>query len=112
MRWPNWPALTDEVWKANVDKLIAAGVPHISCYALTVEPKTALAYQVEKGTSPPVEEDQAARQYELLMEWLNAAGYVHYEISNFALPGKEAVHNGNYWRASDANVYCQWHHDR
>ena len=93
------PGLTDEVWKANVDKLIAAGVPHISCYALTVEPKTALAYQVEKGTSPPVEEDQAARQYELLMEWLNAAGYVHYEISNFALPGKEAVHNGNYWRA-------------
>ncbi|MEL6970186.1 MAG: radical SAM family heme chaperone HemW [Bacteroidota bacterium] len=93
------PGLSDENWKANVQKLIDASVPHISCYALTVEPKTALAHQVKVGTSPPVDEEQAARQFELLMQWLTDAGYLHYEISNFALPNKMAVHNSNYWRS-------------
>lgn len=92
------PGMTDETWQANVEKLLAAGVPHISCYALTVEPKTALDYQVKQGISPAVEEEQAARQFELLMQWLEAAGYLHYEISNFALPNHLAVHNGNYWQ--------------
>lgn len=92
------PGMTDETWAANVQKLLTAGVPHISCYALTVEPKTALDYQVRRGISPPVEEEQAARQFELLMKWLEDAGYLHYEISNFALPDNLAVHNGNYWR--------------
>ncbi len=93
------PGLSDKNWEANVYKLIKAGVPHISCYALTVEPKTALAHQVKVGTSPPVDEEQAARQFELLMQWLAGAGYLHYEISNFALPSKMAVHNSNYWRS-------------
>ncbi|MEL7427389.1 MAG: radical SAM family heme chaperone HemW [Bacteroidota bacterium] len=93
------PGLSDDNWKANVFKVIDAGVPHISCYALTVEPKTALAHQVKAGTSPPVDEEQAARQFELLMQWLTDAGYLHYEISNFALPAKMAVHNSNYWRS-------------
>ena len=92
------PGMTDVTWQRNVEKLLRAGVPHISCYALTVEPKTALDYQVKKGISPAVDEEQAARQFELLMQWLEAAGYLHYEISNFALPDKLAVHNGNYWR--------------
>ena len=93
------PGLTDSNWEANVRKLIDAGVPHISCYALTVEPKTALAHQVKVGTSPPADEEQAARQYEQLMMWLAEAGYLHYEISNFALPEKMAVHNSSYWRS-------------
>lgn len=93
------PGLSDATWYDNVHKLIKANIPHISCYALTVEPQTALAYQVDKGISLPVNDEQAARQYELLMQWLESAGYLHYEISNFAKPGKLAVHNGNYWQA-------------
>jgi oxygen-independent coproporphyrinogen-3 oxidase len=94
------PTMPDITWENNVQTLIDAGVPHLSCYALTVEPKTALAYQIKTGKSQEVEEEQAARQFEMLMRWLGDAGYEHYEISNFALPGHRAVHNSNYWLAS------------
>lgn len=93
------PTMSDFVWEKNVRTLIEAQVPHLSCYALTVEPKTALAHQIKTGKSPEVEEEKAARQFELLMRWLEDAGYEHYEISNFALPGHRAMHNSNYWRA-------------
>lgn len=93
------PTMSDLTWEKNVRTLIEAKVPHLSCYALTVEPKTALAHQIKTGKSPEVEEEKAARQFEMLMGWLEEAGYEHYEISNFALPGHRAVHNSNYWRA-------------
>jgi oxygen-independent coproporphyrinogen-3 oxidase len=93
------PTMSDLTWEKNVRTLIEAKVPHLSCYALTVEPKTALAHQIKAGKSPEVEEEKAARQFENLMRWLEAAGYEHYEISNFALPGHRAVHNSNYWLA-------------
>jgi len=93
------PTMSDLTWEKNVSTLIEAKVPHLSCYALTVEPKTALAHQIKTGKSPEVEEEKAARQFEMLMGWLEEAGYEHYEISNFALPGYRAVHNSNYWRA-------------
>ncbi len=93
------PTMSDLIWEKNVRTLIEAKVSHLSCYALTVEPKTALAHQIKTGKSPEVEEEKAARQYENLMSWLEDAGYEHYEISNFALPGHRAVHNSNYWLA-------------
>lgn len=93
------PTMSDLTWEKNVRTLIEAKVPHLSCYALTVEPKTALAHQIKTGKSPEVEEEKAARQFEMLMGWLEEAGYEHYEISNFALRGHRAVHNSNYWRA-------------
>ena len=93
------PTMSDLTWEKNVRTLIEAKVPHLSCYALTVEPKTALAHQIKTGKSPEVEEEKAARQFENLMSWLEEAGYEHYEISNFALPGHRAVHNSNYWLA-------------
>lgn len=93
------PTTTDAIWEVNVQALIELQVPHISCYALTVEPQTALAYQIKTGKALPVDEEQAARQFEQLINWLTAAGYVHYEISNFAKPGHFAEHNSSYWQA-------------
>ena len=92
------PGLTDERWKINVDRAIAAGVPHLSCYALTVEPKTPLDKLIRKEQYENVNPDQQSAQFLLLMDWLEAAGYEHYEISNFAKPGRRSRHNSSYWQ--------------
>ncbi|MCB0638423.1 MAG: radical SAM family heme chaperone HemW [Lewinella sp.] len=92
------PTTTDEQWLANIDRALALGIPHLSCYALTVEPRTALAHQIKTGQAPPMDEQQAARQFAILVEQLEGAGFLHYEISNFARPTALAVHNSNYWR--------------
>ncbi|MDX1955107.1 MAG: radical SAM family heme chaperone HemW [Chitinophagaceae bacterium] len=91
------PYLTDEKWKHNLDQLLAFGVPHISSYALTVEPQTLLYKKIEKGLSPDVDPDRQARQFLLLMERMEAEGFEHYEISNFAKPGFRSRHNSSYW---------------
>jgi oxygen-independent coproporphyrinogen III oxidase len=93
------PLLDDAAWKKNVDLVIEKNIPHLSCYALTVEPKTALDNMIRKGKARAVDADKQARQFLLLMEWLKNAGYEHYEISNFAKPGKRSRHNSSYWRA-------------
>lgn len=91
------PFLTDEKWKHNVDRMLHMGVPHLSCYALTVEPQTLLNKKIVKGESLPVEPEKQARQFLLLMDWLEEAGFEHYEISNFAKPGFRSRHNSSYW---------------
>lgn len=91
------PHLTNEKWKENVDRVIAAGIPHISCYALTVESKTPLDKMIRLKQANDVSTDQQAEQFLLLMGWLRAAGYEHYEISNFAKPGWRSRHNTSYW---------------
>ena len=138
------PTLTNEHWRENLQRVIDFGIPHLSAYALTVEPKTPLAWQINKGagrraqgavgswqlavgrkhsprhqgttapqhhgtTAPshknpgsgirdPISDDQAAEQFEILMDIMEKAGYVQYEISNFCLPGFESRHNSNYWK--------------
>ena len=92
------PGLTNEDWKENIHKAQALSINHISSYALTVEPKTALDYQILKGKTVAPSDDQAAAQFEILMQEMQSGGYDHYEISNFALPGKYALHNTNYWK--------------
>lgn len=92
------PTLPDEHWKHNVDTAIGLGIPHLSCYALTVEPRTALDTLIRKHQSADVSPDDQARQFLLLMDWTAKAGYEHYEISNFALPGKRSRHNSAYWQ--------------
>jgi len=92
------PTLTDEGWAQNVKQAIALGVPHLSCYALTVEPGTALDHFIKKKKMAATDPDKAARHFEMLMEWLHTAGYEHYEISNFALPGWHSRHNSSYWQ--------------
>jgi len=92
------PTTSDETWIKNMDRLIAFNIPHLSCYCLTVEPRTALAHFVKTGKVADVDEDQASRQFDLLIEKMTGHGYEHYEISNFAKPGRHAVHNSNYWK--------------
>lgn len=94
------PGLNDKDWLNNIKTALSLHIPHISSYALTVEPRTALAHQIAKGTTTVPEQAQAAGQLELLMATLATAGYDHYEIANFALPGKHALHNTNYWRGA------------
>lgn len=92
------PGLTDERWRHNVQQAVDLGIPHLSCYALTVEPKTALDSMIRKQQVSNVQPDDQARQFLLLMDWAAAAGYEHYEISNFALPGHRSRHNSSYWQ--------------
>ena len=92
------PVLSDEAWFANIETALKLEIPHISTYALTVEPYTALDVLIRKGKYAPVDEAQAARQFELLMEHMAEHGYLHYEISNFCKPGHFARHNTAYWQ--------------
>lgn len=91
------PSMNDERWLKNLEIAFSLNVPHISSYALTVEDKTSLQKRISKGESRPVDEEQSARQFKILMEQMCAHGYEQYEISNFAKPGRYAVHNTNYW---------------
>ena len=92
------PTLSDEHWKENVETALALNIPHLSCYALTVEPKTALAKMITQHKKEDTDTDKQARHFELLMQWLKEVEYEHYEISNFAKPGFRSKHNSNYWR--------------
>jgi oxygen-independent coproporphyrinogen-3 oxidase len=92
------PHLTDESWLQNIETALALNVPHLSCYALTVEPKTALAKMISTHQSADVDADKQARHFSLLTERLSEAGFEHYEISNFAKPGFRSRHNSSYWQ--------------
>ncbi|MFN0293679.1 radical SAM family heme chaperone HemW [Pedobacter helvus] len=93
-----YPLLTNEKWKTNIQTAIALQVPHLSAYSLTVEPKTALAHAIEKGKQTDVSDEQSAEQFMMLIDTVTTNGFEHYEISNYSLPGKYAVHNTNYWK--------------
>ena len=92
------PTLSDDDWKKNVQTLIALDVPHISCYALTVETKTVLHKLISLKKIEDVDTEKQAAQFLLLIDWLTDAGYEHYEISNFAKPGYRSKHNSSYWQ--------------
>ncbi len=92
------PGLLDEEWRENISKAMHPSINHISAYALTVEPQTLLANQIKKGKAEPLDENQAARQFEILVNTLSENGYEQYEISNFARNRKYAVHNTSYWK--------------
>lgn len=94
------PGSSDADWAENVALALKYAIPHISCYCLTVEEGTALHHFVKKGKAAPVDEAVAARQFEYLCQSLADAGYEHYEISNFALPGRYARHNSSYWQGA------------
>lgn len=92
------PSLTDEKWKQNVEQVLSFNIPHISCYALTVEPKTPLNKMIREGKTENINPDKQSEQFFLLMQWMEDAGYEHYEISNFAKPGFRSKHNSSYWK--------------
>ena len=91
------PTLTDEKWKNNLETAAGLSIPHLSCYALTVEPGTALEVMTRKKKVTPVNTDDQARQFLIMTDYLQQHGYEHYEISNLALPGKRSRHNSSYW---------------
>jgi oxygen-independent coproporphyrinogen-3 oxidase len=92
-----FPILTNEKWKENVERVIALNISHLSCYALTVEPKTPLQKLISHNKTESVDPDKQSEQFLLLMDWMKKAGYEHYEISNFAKPGCRSRHNSSYW---------------
>ena len=97
------PQLSDDLWRETLEKALAIssrGVlpQHISSYQLSVEPGSMLAKLVERSKWSEASDELCQRQYDMLCEMLAAAGYHHYEISNFAQPGFEAVHNSAYWK--------------
>ncbi len=91
---PNQP---EEYWSANLDIAQGFDTPHISTYNLTIEEATPLANLVKRGLVVPVDDDESMNRFSFTMDYLQAKGYEHYEISSFAKPGHRAVHNHKYW---------------
>ncbi|WP_025125577.1 radical SAM family heme chaperone HemW [Myroides odoratimimus] len=91
------PNMSNERWLSNVQRILDLGIPHISCYALTVEERTALNKLIKKGVIPSPEEEVAHQHFMLLIETLKSNGYIHYELSNFAKPEYYSKNNSAYW---------------
>lgn len=91
------PGQTRQAWEANLDEAIRLDIPHLSAYHLIYEEGTALYKLLEAGKVSPVEEDISVTLFSTLIDKLTAAGYLHYEISNFARPGHLSLHNSSYW---------------
>lgn len=92
------PNMSVERWQQNLEKVFAFGINHISCYALTVEEKTALASFIKNKTYPPVDEELALNHFTLLVAETKKQGFEHYEISNFGKPNYYSKHNTSYWK--------------
>ena len=93
-----FPGQTLEQWKADVERAIALDVQHLSAYSLMYEEETALDKLRAAGTIAEIDEEVSLAMYEYLMEAMKRAGFEHYEISNFARPGKRSMHNSSYWK--------------
>ena len=91
------PTLTDEKWRENIGIAVTMNIAHLSCYALTVEPGTALQKMITQRKKEDIDTEKQARHFLLLTDWLEQSGYEHYEISNFAKPGYRSRHNSSYW---------------
>ena len=92
------PAPDHRIWEKDLATALELQPEHISSYCLTIEPQTAFGNWLKKGKIKPVDEEYAARQFEILLQKLEAAGYEQYEISNFCLPEKHSRHNSSYWQ--------------
>ena len=85
-------------WKKNLNQALSIDVPHLSSYALTVEPKTVLAHQVKIKEVQLLDDERVKIQYDWMVDIMEQAGYENYEFSNFSKPGFNAVNNANYWK--------------
>lgn len=92
------PGLSLEGWEENLMKANSLSVKHLSCYALTVEPKTKLYQSVKKGLTAAPNDEKTNAQFDFLMDFARLNGFQHYEISNFGKENYLAIHNTNYWR--------------
>ena len=93
-----FPDETVENWKSDIEQALSLGVQHISAYSLMYEEDTPLYKLLEDGKIKEINEDVSLEMYETLITLLTKAGYEHYEISNFALPGYRSKHNSSYWK--------------
>ena len=91
------PGSSNEKWQQNIDKALSFGINHISSYALTVEPKTALDKFIKKGIVKQPDDEAAQEQFHILVETLQENGFVHYELSNFGKPDYFSKNNSSYW---------------
>ena len=92
------PGLSSTDWRENLETAFGFPIQHISSYALTVEPKTALEHFIRSGKCPAPDENEARQHFEILMEECDKRGFEHYEVSNFAKPGYVSRHNTSYWQ--------------
>ncbi len=91
------PGQTMQDWRQNLNEAVAMSPEHISLYLLEIHESTPLAEQVRSGRRTPIDDELAAEMYEVMLDRLASAGYEQYEISNFAKPGFESLHNTKYW---------------
>jgi len=92
------PLLTDNQWTKNLETVLSLGVPHLSCYSLTIEERTPLAAMISKGNTEMPDDGKSATQLGILMDFCEANGFEQYEISNFCRNGMYSRHNSNYWK--------------
>jgi oxygen-independent coproporphyrinogen III oxidase len=91
------PEMTNEKWLQNIEMALSFGVPHISSYALTVEPKTALHSFIQKGIIPQPDDEVAQEHFQILVDKLSENGFIHYELSNFGKENYFSKNNSSYW---------------
>lgn len=91
------PTMSIELWRQNLQIAFEFGIKHLSCYSLTVEPKTALEHFIKKGSHPPMDDELAAQHFEVLLEETYAQGLTHYETCSFGHPDYFSKHNTSYW---------------
>jgi oxygen-independent coproporphyrinogen-3 oxidase len=92
------PGMTTADWSSNLDISFSHEIKHLSAYHLTIEPGTIFGKMKEKGMLSEIDDDESSAQFHLLIDKALAAGFVHYEISNFGKPGYFSIHNSNYWK--------------
>lgn len=92
------PGQDDALWRDNIHEALSHQPQHVSAYALTIEEKTVFGRRAGHGKFPAFDDDHAALQLQMLVDILAQHGYEHYEVSNFSLPGFNALHNSNYWK--------------
>ena len=94
------PTQTMTLWEEDIESALRMNIQHISCYGLMYEDGTALSHMRDTGDIEPIDEDTENEMYDVLCCRLKQAGFTHYEVSNFALPGYEAKHNSSYWNGT------------
>ena len=92
------PKMSTKRWEQNIEKALSFNIPHISAYALTVEPRTVLEKLIQKGIMANVDDEKAAHQFKVLLKKLEEEGFVNYEISNFGKPNFFSKNNTAYWQ--------------
>ncbi|MCX6332897.1 MAG: radical SAM family heme chaperone HemW [Bacteroidia bacterium] len=92
------PGMDTSRWATNLDMAISTGITHLSAYHLTIEPGTVFSKMKEKGIFQETDEEESTSQFNTLIEKMESAGFIHYEISNFGKSGYFSIHNTNYWK--------------